>query len=75
MAMLPTTLEHDRKQAGWSIGQAAGRLGITVREWSCRELETRRPLAELRDVGPGSASYSAGPRRSLQGEERPVTAP
>ena len=37
MAMLPTMLEHDRKQAGWSVGQAAWRLGVTVREY--RELE------------------------------------
>ena len=25
-------IEDDRKQAGWSVGQAAWRLGITVRE-------------------------------------------
>ena len=31
--MLPGMLEHDRKQAGWSVGQAAWRLGITVREY------------------------------------------
>jgi predicted transcriptional regulator len=30
-------LEHDRKQAGWSVGQAAWRLGVTMREY--REME------------------------------------
>jgi len=37
MAMLPMMLEHDRRRAGWSVGQAAWRLGVTVREY--RELE------------------------------------
>lgn len=36
MAMLPTMLENDRTRAGWSVGQAAWRLGVSVRE--CREL-------------------------------------
>ena len=39
MAMLPMP-EHNRKQAGWSVGQAAGRLGVSVREY--RELEAGR---------------------------------
>jgi hypothetical protein len=30
MAMQPTMLEHDRKQAGWSVGRAAWRLGVSV---------------------------------------------
>jgi transcriptional regulator with XRE-family HTH domain len=30
-------LELDRKQAGWSVGQAASRLGVSVREY--REIE------------------------------------
>jgi hypothetical protein len=30
-------LEHDRKQADWSVGQAAWRLGVSIREY--RELE------------------------------------
>lgn len=38
MAMLPAMLEHDRKQAGWSVGQAAWRLSVIVREY--REIET-----------------------------------
>jgi DNA-binding XRE family transcriptional regulator len=37
MAALPGMLEDDRKRSGWSMGQAAWRLGITVREY--RELE------------------------------------
>ena len=36
--MLPTMLEHDRERVGWSVGQAAWRLGVSVREY--RELET-----------------------------------
>lgn len=35
--MLPAMLENDRTRAGWSVGQAAWRLGITEREY--RELE------------------------------------
>jgi hypothetical protein len=35
--MLPTMLENDRKQTGWSVGQAAWRLGVSIREY--RELE------------------------------------
>jgi transcriptional regulator with XRE-family HTH domain len=30
-------LEHDRKQAGWSVRRAVARLGVSVREY--RELE------------------------------------
>jgi predicted transcriptional regulator len=37
MAMLPRMLEEDRMRSGWSVGQVAWRLGITVREY--RELE------------------------------------
>ena len=48
--MLPTMLEHDRKQAGWSVEHAAWRLGVSVREY--RELEAGDAVAELRDVGP-----------------------
>jgi hypothetical protein len=35
--MLPGMLGHDRKRAGWSVGQAAWRLGVSIREY--RELE------------------------------------
>lgn len=41
-------LEHDRKQAGWSLGRAAWRLGVSVREY--KAIEGRRAVAELRDV-------------------------
>jgi len=37
MAMLPTMLERDRTRAGWSVRQAAWRLGVSMRE--SRELE------------------------------------
>lgn len=37
VAALPGMLEKDRRRAGWSIGQAAWRLGISVREY--REIE------------------------------------
>jgi transcriptional regulator with XRE-family HTH domain len=37
VAALPGMLEHDRKQAGWSVGRAAWELGIGIREY--RELE------------------------------------
>ena len=40
MAMLPVMLENDPKQAGWSVGQSAWRLGISIREY--RELEAWR---------------------------------
>ena len=50
VAMLPAMLEHDRKQAGWSVGQAAWQLGVTVREYG--ELEAGTSITELRDVGP-----------------------
>ena len=37
VAMFRRMLEEDRRRAGWSVGQAAWRLGITVREY--REIE------------------------------------
>ena len=36
-AMLPAMLEDDRRRAGWSMGQVAWRLGVSVRAY--RELE------------------------------------
>jgi len=49
MAMLPALLEQDRKRAGWSVGQAAWRLGVSIREY--RELEAgfRSPSFETWD--------------------------
>lgn len=35
--MFRKMLEEDRLRAGWSIGQAAWRLGVSIREY--RELE------------------------------------
>ena len=37
-------LEQDQKQAGWSVGQAAWRLGVSIREY--RELEAWRTLPD-----------------------------
>lgn len=50
MAALPGMLEQDRKQAGWSVGQAAWALGVSIREH--REIEAGRSITELRDLGP-----------------------
>lgn len=49
MATLPDMPQHDRKQAGWSVGQAAWRLGVSIRE--NRELEAgeRSPSFETWD--------------------------
>jgi len=33
VTMLPVMLKHDRKRAGRSVGQAAWRLGVSVREY------------------------------------------
>jgi DNA-binding XRE family transcriptional regulator len=33
VAMFRRMLEDDRKRAGWSVGQAAWRLGVSVREY------------------------------------------
>ena len=43
MAALPAMLEQDRKRAGWSVGQAAWRLGVSVREYREVEVGTRSP--------------------------------
>ena len=64
--MLPTMLEEDRKRAGWSVGQAAWEVGVTVREYREIEAGERRPnwetfnrICELCGWG--------GPRRSHPG--------
>jgi hypothetical protein len=46
MAALPTMLEQDRTREGWSVGQAAWRLGITVREYREIEAGERWPNSE-----------------------------
>ena len=50
MAMLHTMLEHDRKQAGWSVGQAARGLGVSVREYQEIEAGERLPNWETFDL-------------------------
>jgi DNA-binding XRE family transcriptional regulator len=47
--MLPMMLEHDRKQAGWSVVQAAWRLGINVREYRALEAGAHSPSWETFD--------------------------
>jgi transcriptional regulator with XRE-family HTH domain len=42
-------LEHDRKQAGWSVGQAALRLGVSFREYRELEAGARSPSFETWD--------------------------
>ncbi|HEX5937145.1 MAG TPA: helix-turn-helix transcriptional regulator [Actinomycetota bacterium] len=49
MAALPGMLEHDRKQAGWSVEQAARRLGGSVREYREHEAGNRPPNWETWD--------------------------
>ena len=48
-AMLPAMLEQDRKQAGWSVGQAAWRLGVSIREYREIEAGARSPDFETWD--------------------------
>ena len=42
-------LDHDRKQAGWSVGQAARRIGVSVREYRKIEAGERTPSFETWD--------------------------
>lgn len=44
--MLPKMLEHDRRQAGWSVGQAALRLSVSPREYRELEAGARSPSFE-----------------------------
>jgi ribosome-binding protein aMBF1 (putative translation factor) len=44
--MFRKMLEEDRRRAGWSVGQAAWRLGITVREYREIEVGERWPNGE-----------------------------
>jgi hypothetical protein len=60
VAAFPGMLEHDRKQVGWSVGQAAWRLGVSIREY--RELEAGTGGRTGRRLI-GSARRSAGLRR------------
>jgi predicted transcriptional regulator len=49
MAMLPKMLEHDRRRAGWSVGQAAWRLGVSPAEYRELEAGARSPNFETWD--------------------------
>jgi predicted transcriptional regulator len=47
--MLPRMLEQDRRRAGWSVGQAAWLLGVSVREYRELEAGDRSPSFEQWD--------------------------
>jgi len=47
--MLPALLEKDRKRVGWSVGQAAWRLGVSMREYRALEAGARWPNWETFD--------------------------
>jgi hypothetical protein len=78
VAALPTMLAEDRRRSGWSIEQAAWRLGITVREY--REPAERWPDRETYDrIAAAFASLAinaAGAAASLTqvGKQEPATA-
>jgi hypothetical protein len=59
--MFRKMLEEDRRRAGWSAGQVAWRLGITVREY--REIEAGERWPNVRR-STGSAPRTIGRRRS-----------
>ena len=45
--MFRKMLEDDRRRAGWSMGQVAWRLGVSVREYRELESGTRWPSSEV----------------------------
>jgi hypothetical protein len=47
--MFRKMLEDDRPRAGWSVGQVAWRLGVTVREYRELEAVDRWPSFETWD--------------------------
>jgi DNA-binding XRE family transcriptional regulator len=49
MAMFRKMLEKDRRRAGMSVGQAAGRLGVTVHAYRELEAGARSPSWETWD--------------------------
>lgn len=49
MAALPWMLENDRKRAGWSVGQVAWRLGVSIREYREIEAGERSPTLDTWD--------------------------
>ena len=56
MLALPGMLEHDRKQAGWSVARAAWALGVSVREYRELEAGARSPSFETWDRIAGCAA-------------------
>jgi predicted transcriptional regulator len=48
-AAYPKMLEHDRQQAGWSVGQAAWQLGVSIAEYRELEAGKRSPDFETWD--------------------------
>jgi hypothetical protein len=40
-------LEHDRRQGGWSVGQAAWRLGVGILEYRELEAGARWPSSQV----------------------------
>jgi len=49
VVMFRKMLEEDRLRAGWSVGQAAWRLGVSPREYRKLEAGVRSPSFETRD--------------------------
>jgi transcriptional regulator with XRE-family HTH domain len=49
VAFLPAMLEDDRRRAGWSVEQAARRLGVSESEYCGLEAGTRAPSWETWD--------------------------
>jgi DNA-binding XRE family transcriptional regulator len=47
--MLPRMLERNRIRAGWSVGRAAWRLGVSIREYRELEAGSRSPNFETWD--------------------------
>ena len=50
VAMFRKMLEEDRRRAGWSVGQAAWRLGITVREYRQIEAGVRHVASDAQTL-------------------------
>jgi hypothetical protein len=51
--MFRKMLEEDRKRAGWSVGQAAWRLGVSIREYRKLEAGARSPAFDDPDQDGG----------------------
>ena len=49
VAMFRKMLEEDRRRAGWSVGQAAWRLGVSIREYRELEAGARSPSFDTWD--------------------------